>query len=42
MVGRYNTEQDVWEVGVWINNTVFRIIVRVQDYDELAIYRETA
>jgi hypothetical protein len=42
MVGRYNTELDLWEVGVWVNDTRFRIVDIVQDYDELAIYQEAA
>jgi hypothetical protein len=42
MVSRYNTELNVWEVGVWINDTRFQIIDLVQDYDELEIYREAA
>jgi hypothetical protein len=42
MVSRYNTELDVWEVGVWINDTRFHVIDIVQDYDELAIYQEAA
>jgi len=42
MVSRYNTELNVWEVGVWVNDTLFRIIDIVQDYDELVIYQEAA
>jgi len=42
MVGRYNTELDLWEVGVWVNDTRFHVIDIVQDYDELAIYQEAA
>ena len=42
MVSRYNTELDVWEVGIWVNDTLFRIVDIVQDYDELAIYQEAA
>ena len=42
MVSRYNTELNVWEVGVWINDTRFQIIDLVQDYDELVIYQEAA
>jgi hypothetical protein len=42
MVSRYNTELNVWEVGVWINDTRFQIIDLVQDYDELEIYQEAA
>jgi hypothetical protein len=32
----------VWEVGYWVNDTLFRIVDLVQDYDELEIYREAA
>ena len=42
MVSRYNTELNVWEVGVWINDTLFRVVDLVRDYDELSIYREPA
>ena len=42
MVRRYNTEFCVWEVGYWVNDTLFRIIDLVQDYDDLSIYRELA
>ena len=42
MVRRYNTELRVWEVGYWVNDTLFRIVDLVRDYDELEIYREAA
>jgi len=42
MVRRYNTEFRVWEVGYWVNDTLFRIIDLVKDYDDLSIYRELA
>ena len=42
MVRRYNTELRVWEVGYWVNNTLFQVVDLVRDYDELVIYRETA
>jgi hypothetical protein len=42
MVRRYNTELRVWEVGYWVNDTRFKVVDLVQDYDELEIYREAA
>lgn len=42
MVSRYNTEFRVWEVGYWEDNIKFIVVDLVQDYDELAIYREAA
>ena len=42
MVRRYNTEFRVWEVGYWVNNTLFHVVDLVYDYDELALYREAA
>jgi hypothetical protein len=32
----------MWEVGYWVNDTLFRVVDLVQDYDELEIYREAA
>jgi hypothetical protein len=42
MVRRYNTEFRVWEVGYWVNNTLFHVVDLVYDYDELSLYREAA
>ena len=42
MVRRYNTEFRVWDVGYWVNNTLFHVVDLVYDYDELALYREAA
>ena len=42
MVRRYNTELRVWEVGYWVNDTLFRVVDPVRDYDELVIYQEAA
>lgn len=42
MVRRYNTELRVWEVGYWVNDTLFCVVDLVRDYDELVIYQEAA
>ena len=42
MIRRYNTKLHVWEVGYWVNKTLFRVIDLVYDYDQLIIYRDAA